>query len=179
MQKSCDRKSPLKCDWNHPETTCMFLMHFTFPTPPVKWVEIMTHSFTDCWLAQGWNMFTHICASSWLFLEKCPPHQLPASKNKVIQVRAYRHSVATGRHNPYLQCHCWTVSDSLSQSSFLLETEETSLHQSSFLETVIAFFCVKNIFYISFLKLLMAHSYWFFGGCDPKISQRSIQGYGE
>lgn len=124
--KRLSQENPLKCDWNHPETTCMFLMHFTSPTPPVKCAEIMTHSFTDRWLAQGRNMFTRICASSWLFPEKTVPHisrLLP--KNKVIQVRAYRHLVATGRHNPYLQCHCSTVSDSLFQSGFLLETWET------------------------------------------------------
>lgn len=68
------QEASLKHHWNHPKTTCMFLTHFTSPTPPVKCAEIMTHSFTDRWLAQGRNMFTRICASSWLFLEKSVPH---------------------------------------------------------------------------------------------------------
>ncbi len=121
------QETPLKCDSNHSETTCMFLTHFTSPTPPVNSAEIMTHSFTDRWLAQGWNVFTRICESSWLFPEKSVPHisRLLHIKYKVIQVRAYHHPVATGRHNPYLQCHCSTVSDSLFQSGFLQETWET------------------------------------------------------
>ncbi len=121
------QETPLKCDSNHSETTCMFLTHFTSPTPPVNSAEIMTHSFTDRWLAQGWNVFTRICESSWLFPEKSVPHisRLLHIKYKVIQVRAYRHPVATGRHNPYLQCHCSTVSDSLFQSGFLQQTWET------------------------------------------------------
>lgn len=136
---------PLKSEWNHPETTCMFLTHFTSPAPPVECVEIMTHSFTDRWFAQGRNVFTHICASSWLFSgERCPPHQLPAPKKTkslkwgqiiILELRAY------------LRCHYSMLSDSLSQFGLLLGIWQINVYNK-----VCVFLTAWSIFYIWLLN---------------------------
>ncbi len=126
MEKDCDRKTPLSVIQiiQRPPACSSRTSHLQplQSTVPKSWHIL---SQTAGLPMDGMCLHVSVHLADYFYRRVSPTSVACSQKNKVIQVRAYCHPVATGRHNPYLQCHCSTVCDSLFQSGFLQETWET------------------------------------------------------